>query len=164
MKNKILFNGKEYTSPDEMPPDARRAYAAAMGQVTNLLADQDRDGVPDIFENLASGNAQNVQVFSTSQVIVDGEAYNSLAEMPPEVQQKFQTALEDKNRDGIPDAFEKLGQFSQSSVSGNRPQTNLPPMALEPESASPLMWLFFAGGIIVLLLVVIAGLVYLLVR
>lgn len=164
MTKKILFNGKEYDSPDEMPPDARQAYEAAMGQFNDMFADPDRDGVPDIFENLTPGHAQNVQVFTTSNVIVDGKAYDSLADLPSEVQQKFQAAFEDKNRDGIPDAFEKLGQVSQASFSSKLPQANLPPMAIQPESASPLAWLILAGGVILVLLVVIAGLVFLLAR
>ncbi|HNB53309.1 MAG TPA: hypothetical protein PK530_15265 [Anaerolineales bacterium] len=162
MTNKILFNGKEYNSPNEMPPEARRAYETAIGQVNNLLEDKDRDGVPDIFENLTPGNSQNVQVFTTSQVIVDGEAYDSLSEMPPEVQQKFQAAFEDKNRDGIPDAFEKLGQARPSSFSGTYPQPTPPPSVMKPESVSPLPWLILAGTVIIVLLVIIAGLAYLL--
>ncbi len=162
MQNKILFNGKEYNSPDEMPSDTRRAYDAAMGQVNSLFDDKDRDGVPDIFENLPTGKTQNMQVFTTSKVIVDGQAYDHISDMPPEVQQKFNQAFEDKNQDGIPDMLENMGQMSQTSVVGKVPQTPLPPLSMQPESASPLPWLILAGGVIVMLLVVIAGLVYLL--
>jgi hypothetical protein len=47
MRTRIIFNGREYSSPDEMPADIRQAYDRAMSTV---LADADRDGVPDIFE------------------------------------------------------------------------------------------------------------------
>ena len=41
----IVFNGQTYTSVDQMPPEARRAYEQAMGAV-----DQNRNGVPDALE------------------------------------------------------------------------------------------------------------------
>lgn len=46
---KIVFNGQEYSSPDEMPPDARAAYNLAMSMVkTNAHHDSD----PDVFKSV----------------------------------------------------------------------------------------------------------------
>src|SRR5687767_7396210 len=46
MTTRIIFNGREYKSPDDMPADVRRLYDQALQQ----LADADRDGIPDILE------------------------------------------------------------------------------------------------------------------
>jgi hypothetical protein len=46
---RIIFNGREYSGPEEMPAEARAAYERAM----SVFADSDRDGVPDLFEGLA---------------------------------------------------------------------------------------------------------------
>lgn len=45
-QTKIIFNGREYKSADEMPPEARAAYEQAM----SVFTDADRNGIPDIFE------------------------------------------------------------------------------------------------------------------
>lgn len=47
--NTIVYDGKVYGSADELPPEGRAAYQAAMEK----LADNDRDGVPDIAQNPA---------------------------------------------------------------------------------------------------------------
>ncbi len=46
----VIYQGQVYTSVDEMPPDARRAYQQAM----SVFADADGDGIPDIFEGGAA--------------------------------------------------------------------------------------------------------------
>lgn len=161
MQNKIIFNGKEYNHPDDMPPDVRRIYDASIGQVNDLFEDKNRDGMPDIFENLASGNTQNMQVFSTAKVIINGQAYDNMADMPPEVRQQYQQVFEDKNQDGIPDRLENMGQVSKTSVIGKVPKTSLPPMAMRaPDGDGPNLWLLLAGGVILILLIVIVGLVF----
>jgi hypothetical protein len=161
MSNKINFNGKEYNNLDEMPPDARRAYEEAMGQFSNMFADADRDGLPDIFENVQS---KNVQVFSTSKIIFDGKEYNNADDMPLEARQKYEQAFEDKNRDGIPDAFENLGQGNVLvSSQQTTPNTPLPPTAVHTTVGySPNILLIIAGVIIVFLFVVVAALVWIL--
>lgn len=47
MPARIVFNGREYRSADEMPADARSAYEQAM----SVFKDSDRNGVPDLFES-----------------------------------------------------------------------------------------------------------------
>ena len=54
---RIVFNGREYKSSDEMPAEARAAYEQAM----SVFQDNDRNGVPDIFEG---GGTQNVTASS----------------------------------------------------------------------------------------------------
>ena len=43
----IIFNGKEYSSIEEMPEEVRRTYEQAM---SGVLSDSDRNGIPDLFE------------------------------------------------------------------------------------------------------------------
>lgn len=44
---KVLFDGKEYNSIDELPPDARAKYEQAMGTL-----DANRNGIPDFVEGM----------------------------------------------------------------------------------------------------------------
>jgi hypothetical protein len=48
---KIVINGKEYASTDEMPPEIRAVYEEAM----SVLADRDANGVPDLLEGKGPG-------------------------------------------------------------------------------------------------------------
>ena len=50
----FVYNGRTYASPDEMPAEARAAYE----KMSNVFADADGDGVPDMFENLGAAFAQ----------------------------------------------------------------------------------------------------------
>ena len=90
----IVIDGKTYNSVDEMPEDVRRNYESAMSQ----LGDSNKDGIPDMLENLASSTDQNKNgmpdaienmvsnVFTSStKVIVNGAEYNSLDELSPEL-------------------------------------------------------------------------------
>ena len=47
LQSKIVFNGREFSSPDDMPPDIRQAYDQVMGGV---LVDANRNNIPDIIE------------------------------------------------------------------------------------------------------------------
>lgn len=61
MRSRIVFNGQEYSSPEEMPANVRQAYDQAMATV---LADTDRDGVPDILEAGSSSTVFHTDVFA----------------------------------------------------------------------------------------------------
>ena len=50
---KVLFDGREYNSLDELPPDARAKYDAAMGTL-----DANRNGIPDFMESMTVGASQ----------------------------------------------------------------------------------------------------------
>jgi hypothetical protein len=63
---RIIFNGREYASPEEMPREAREAYEAALG----VFADKDGDGVPDLLEGLTRQQSQT-----------QGDAARRLAEL-----------------------------------------------------------------------------------
>ncbi len=55
----IIFDGKAYNSVDELPAEARAKYEQAMGK----LADENKNGVPDVIE----GALQNAPTFVTTQ-------------------------------------------------------------------------------------------------
>jgi hypothetical protein len=61
---KILLDGKEFNSIDDLPPDARARYEQAMGTL-----DANRNGIPDFVEGMIGGMAQSqpsTPVVSTS--------------------------------------------------------------------------------------------------
>ena len=86
MSTRIIFNGKTYTDPSEMPADVRKAYDQALG----LLADANRNGIPDLLETAGLGNVISVQ---QSQIVVNGQSYGGPEEMPPFVRQLYDLAL-----------------------------------------------------------------------
>ncbi|HEY7089159.1 MAG TPA: hypothetical protein VH518_13775 [Tepidisphaeraceae bacterium] len=77
MKKVITINGVEYSSVQQMPPDARREYDRVMA----LLADKNGNGVPDLLENGAASGQAKVTIAS-ARYIVDGKEYESLDQIP----------------------------------------------------------------------------------
>src|SRR5204862_5216222 len=47
VRNRIVFNGHEYSSIEEMPDDVRRAFQDKLALLTK---DADHDGVPDVLQ------------------------------------------------------------------------------------------------------------------
>jgi hypothetical protein len=80
---KIVINGKEYASPDEMPPEIRALYDKAM----ETFADRDGNQVPDLFEGKGPGLwksakqiwgiAREAQRLGVNQVTFSGETTTS---------------------------------------------------------------------------------------
>ena len=107
----IVIDGKTYKSVEEMPEAVRRSYESAMSQ----LADNDRNGIPDVLENLVNltdqdkdglpdafkGLASSI-ITSSTKIIVNGTEYNSLDELPPDARAKYEQAMGtlDSNRNG----------------------------------------------------------------
>ena len=54
---KIIANGKEYNSIEELPPDVREKYDQAIGTL-----DANRDGVPDFLEGMVNAPKQSTNV------------------------------------------------------------------------------------------------------
>jgi hypothetical protein len=116
MANTIVFNGKTYSSPEEMPAEVRQAYVQVMG----VFADKDRDGMPDLFEGLGgAAGAAPVQMTSTT-IVFNGQNYSRVEHMPPEARRaygQYQAAF-DRNRNGLPDMLEGgLGAVSAAAPS-----------------------------------------------
>src|SRR5215203_5218954 len=121
----IVIDGKTYKSVDEMPEDVRRSYESAMLQMSrnpistptplenlDVFADKNNNGIPDAFEGMVAN------VFSSTKIVADGQAYNSLDELPPAVRAQYEQAMGamDANKNGIPDFVEgMLGTSNQTS-------------------------------------------------
>jgi hypothetical protein len=154
---KITFNGKEYESPEAMPPEVREAYERAM----------------EIVNNGGSGIKSHVNIkLSTSvRFVDDGKVYNSPDEMPADVHQKYEIAMQqiDQNKNGIPDFLEDDVASKPETDSTSSPEplliepdapiapmTPQPPVIAPDRSNGVLM--VVAGLIIIVLLLVIFGL------
>lgn len=116
----IVIDGKTYNSVSEMPSEVRARYEQALRTLkdqdgnrvpdvlegNNPLADVDRDGVPDLLENTAGAPP----VKNSLKVLVDGQEYNRIDDLPPEARAKYEQAIGalDANRNGIPDLMEGM--------------------------------------------------------
>jgi hypothetical protein len=122
-QNFIVIDGKTYKSVDEMPPDIRAKYEEAMQGLDrdrngmpdmldgmNPFEDKNNDGTPDSFEGLATFQASVPNMLSSSKILVNGQLYDGLDQLPPEIRAQYEQAMSamDKNRNGIPDFVEGM--------------------------------------------------------
>ena len=196
MSQKITFHGKTYNSLDEMPPDERRAYQYMIGIMADknqngtpdimeggpinmlkglrdLLADKDRDGIPDIFDQAEMG-----EVIQSSTYVVNGTTYHNLDEMPPDVRERFETAMSKVNakQENIPDWLmeEQLTGSTSSEDArvsdgiewmedlGSKSSTPTPmsTASIEPKGLD-FRIVLIGGAIIVLLIMILVALIWL---
>ena len=176
----IVIDGKTYNSVDEMPPDIRQKYEQAMRSLgdansnqipdafesMNIFADKDKDGVPDILENIAASHA----TVNTMKIIVDGKEFDGLENLPPEARARYEEAMGklDANRNGIPDFAEgMIHSNSQNVMSVSSPAMERTPRssplptspAITPDTSNGSM-LALAGLFILLLCVAGAGAIW----
>ena len=78
----INVNGQNYERWEDVPADVRQQLAAT-------LPDADKNGVPDLFETGAL--PANAQTFTS--IMVNGQAVNSVADLPPEVRETLHQAF-----------------------------------------------------------------------
>jgi hypothetical protein len=92
MQNKINYNGKEYSSIEDLPPEARK-----------IFADKNSDGFPDIFDGLidASKNQTGNTDITSSTFVVDGKTYNNLDEVPIDKREEIRTKLDKLTKSGL---------------------------------------------------------------
>ena len=171
----IMIDGKTYSSVNEMPADIRQKYEQAMRAVgdpndhrisdsfetMNLLGDKDKDGIPDILENLVAGRG----AVTSMKIIVDGKEFDGLEHLPPEVRARYEEAMDklDANRNGIPDVVEGMMNASSvnvtasSSFPGEAPRRS-PPLSpnspITPDTSNG--WMLMLAGLFIFL-VCIAG-------
>ncbi len=74
VKRRIVVNGKEYGSVDELPDDARAAYERALARG-------------------AAAGAGDASPQTTGEIVVNGQRYASLEAMPPEVRRLVGDAM-----------------------------------------------------------------------
>ena len=103
MEQTITFNGKTYRSLEDMPPEVRQAYESLI----QIMADQNQNGVPDLFEGQLSRQVRSTR---TTNIVYNGQSYNNLNELPPEARAKYEAFMGqwDTDHNGLPDFAEKL--------------------------------------------------------
>lgn len=90
----IMFNGKSYSSLEEMPPNDRQAYE----QMMSIFVDANGNGIPDFLEG---DIVQNVMTAVTSNIHFNGQVYDGMNELPVDVREKIQGAFEKMTELGI---------------------------------------------------------------
>ncbi len=127
----IVIDGKTYKSVNEMPEDVRKNYESAMRNF-----DSNQNGAPDAFEGSASFQSATANVINTSKIIVNGQVFDGLDQLPPEVRAKYEQAMGamDANKNGIPDFVEgMLGASKQTnSIATSFGMSNPPRAARQP--------------------------------
>ncbi len=127
MSNKIIFNGTEYDSLEDMPQGLREAYQKAL----RLAAQGGAGGAP---------RSKGAVRFSTKvRFAQDGKTYDSVDQMPAEVRAKFEDAMRkvDKDHDGIPDMLESASAAPVSLEPIAQESPLAPSDALAPSSPPP---------------------------
>jgi hypothetical protein len=176
----IVIDGKTYHSVEEMPPEVRQKYEQAMRslgdanknqipdafETINVLADADRDGAPDVLENLTAGH----HVVNSMKIIIDGKEFDGLEKLPPEARARYEEAMGnlDANRNGIPDFVEgMMGTGNQNvmsvaaaSVETPRRSKTLPSSPTSTPDTSSGWMLLLAGLFIFLVCAAGAGAVW----
>lgn len=99
MSTRITFNGREYPSIDEMPPEIREAYQRVLAHLT----------AAHHHDLLGNATSRNTVAVEHTSITINGKAYASPDEMPPDVRQAYDDAIRqiDANRNGIPDVLEQ---------------------------------------------------------
>lgn len=147
----INFNGKSYNSPDEMPPNEREAY----NQMMSMFVDKNGNGIPDFLEG---DMVQNILSAYTTQVDVNGNTYNNLDSLPPEVRQQVQGAFAKLSEAGIlPQSASLPGMQGNLPVSREPAVTSRPfvsreynPTVQEDKGMSPVMWIVIGVALMML--------------
>lgn len=136
---RVLINGKEYGSVDEMPADVRQTYGRAVAAL--------------------KGQQGSVGTRSTSRIIFNNRTYDSVEDMPPDVRQAYEDlmAMAGSRRSGNAGLLEIGGPETgqQAGVSGHGP-----PMAQPAKSLKRIyraIWFYVVTGFVLLLLAVAFG-------
>jgi hypothetical protein len=74
MQSRIVFNGKEYAGVEQMPDDVRQAFTAML---TQLGADADGNGVPDVLEGKGA-----VAGLTQTSITVNGRNLDDVKSLP----------------------------------------------------------------------------------
>ena len=167
----IVIDGKTYTSVNEMPEDIRAKYEEAMRNM-----DKNRNNMPDAFEEPATFQGATSSVMNATNILVNGQMYNALDQLPPEIRAQYEQAMGamDANRNGIPDFVEGMlnmpqtGNINMISMGTSTPQAAQPyshtntsrkptlgTSTIEPESSGG--WLLAIAGIVFIGLCLVAA-------
>jgi hypothetical protein len=96
--SRIVFNDREYSSPDEMPPDTRRQYDEVMASV--------------VASEKESGPGQP-SIKIRTRLVINGKEYSSVAEMPPAIRAAYEKFV---NRNDLAVPNQNTAAMSSSRV------------------------------------------------
>ncbi len=120
MATRFIVNGNEYASVEEMPADVRQVYDAALER----LADDNKNGVPDILEANVPGKVVAVQ---HSEVSVNGKSFAAGAGMPDWARRLLENAVARTAEKGARSPNEGLTTgFTESPAAPDRPSFSFP--------------------------------------
>lgn len=181
---KIVIDGQAYNDINDMPPDVRALYEEARRNANrngapDLLAsldpfaNGDNSGAPNLLQGLANAAGVNPTVVNTTKILVNGQTFDSLDQLPPEIRAKYEQAMSgmDANRNGIPDFVEGMlnlpAQPTNATPAGpsfstgtNTPRRSQPiPVSSTIEPESSWNWMLIIAGVILfgLCLLLVAG-------
>lgn len=173
----IVIDGKTYHGVDEMPADIREKYEQVMRslgdandnqipdafETMNIFADKDKDGVPDVLENLTASHATVnsmtlVPPTRAGEIVIDGKEFDGLENLPPEARARYEAAMGklDANRNAIPDFVEGMMNASKNtslSAGAETPRRSAPqPVSptITPDTSSG--WMLVLSGLFLLVL------------
>ena len=129
---KIVVNGREYASADQMPADVREGYERAI----SALADKNGNGIPDILEldlgtltrsvseagKSGSLSLPATTVVTSQKFVINGHTYDSIEQMSPADRRQY-------------DAVQSL--LAGSAEPGN---SKLPPIRRSLDPLNPAEW------------------------
>lgn len=152
------IKGRTYDSLEATPPEERRLYQDVMRNMGPELRDADGNGIPDIAEGGGTAG-RSVGMVVENQILVNGEKYRTVDEMPAEVRALYRDAIAQVGR-GPGFTVKREGPtFSIGFPGGGRP-TSLPgasPLTPRPIEPSSIEW-SLRTALVLLVVVVIAAL------
>ncbi len=155
----ISFNGKTYTSIDEMPAEQRAAYE----QIMDFMQDKNNNGIPDLFEGDALQKMLGMS--ENTSVIINGKQMQSLDSLPPEARAKFEKSMVLISRMGLlPKGTPGFTQ-SEPAFKSAPPIMQSSPTAISEDSGSQTGVIIAVVAVLLLCAIVVAGgIVFLLMR
>jgi hypothetical protein len=155
----IIFNGKTYNSIEEMPPEARLAYE----QVAHIMVDKDGNGIPDFLEG---DLVKNIMSVVSGSINFNGQTYNNVNELPPDVQAKVQGAFQKLSDMGIVAGDQHFLQTDHSHLEGTPMPVSKPfvsreynPAIQEDKGPSPMVWVAVGLGFLLCLGIATIGII-----
>jgi hypothetical protein len=95
-----------------------------------MTRDADGDGVPDVMQGAASRT-----LASSTTFVVNGQAYGSIDQLPPEARAEYEQAMRrlDADGNGVPDLFETMGGPRPSATPAAPAASPTPAISPEPQ-------------------------------
>ena len=132
MPTRIVFNGREYDSPEAMPEDVRSAYQLMLDQ----LEDKDKDGIPDVLQGGSTGNT--LGVLKTS-VTFNGRTLEDVESRPAPIRRLLENVM----------GHEKGRSTAPTEVHGNEPLVTLETASRATERLLWVLLSFIAGFVLI---------------